>query len=396
MTKSKLRVGILGAGFLAKTRVRCYRRVYGVEVELVAVAARSLDRATAFAREHGIARACTAEQLCSAADIDVVDLCVPNALHRPFCERAAAHRKHVICTKPLSAYTGQDLGSSPEESAVQAIDRRRMLAVAVQDADAMLAATSAAGVQLCYGENWLYAPSLVKARELAASSGGRLLELRGQEAHSGSHSPFSKQWRAAGGGALLRLGAHPIGAALHWKREEAQRNGARVRPIWVQADVTDLTQVRGVQDGNRQITSGGHGVETWGCVTIAFDDGSRAVAFGADHLLGGMQSYVEAFGSNFRLRCNLSPNDQLQAFTSVDGTFAGQYLQEKLATQAGWSTPMPDEDWTSGQQGMIQAFCEGLARGERVSSDGQLGRDVVEIVYAAYVSAATGTRVLLS
>jgi predicted dehydrogenase len=120
------------------------------------------------------------------------------------------------------------------------------------------------------------------------------------------------------------------------------------------------------------------------------------VCFGGDHLLGGMQSYVEAFGSNFRVRCNLSPNDQVQAFASVDGTFAGQYLQEKLSTQAGWSTPMPDEDWTSGQQGMIQAFCASLARGERVTSDGKLGRDVVEIVYAAYVSAATGARVRLS
>ena len=51
MTKSKLRVGILGAGFLAKTRVRCYRRVYGVDVELVAVAARSQDRAAALDRK---------------------------------------------------------------------------------------------------------------------------------------------------------------------------------------------------------------------------------------------------------------------------------------------------------------------------------------------------------
>ena len=395
MTNPQLRIGILGKGFLAEARIRCYRRVHGVDVQIVAIAAGSLEGAQTFAQQHGIGRAMTVEQLCAENSIDVVDICVPNALHRPFCERAAAGNKHVICTKPLSAYTGQDLGADADEQAVIRQDRSHMLAVALRDADAMLTATRKANVQLCYAENWLYAPALQKARALAASSGGRLLEIRGQEAHSGSHSVFSKQWRATGGGALLRLGAHPIAAILQLKRDEAQRTNTRIRVVSVQAEVADLSQVRGVEDHNRKIQKAGNSVENWGCAILAFDDGSRAIAHGGDHLLGGMQSFVELFGSNFHLRCNLSPNDMVRAYASVDGTFSGQYLQEKLDTQAGWSTPMPDEDWTSGQQAMIQAFCEQLARGERVQSDGQLGRAVVEVIYSAYQSAATGSRVTL-
>ena len=44
--------------------------------------------------------------------------------------------------------------------------------------------------------------------------------MHGWEAHSGSHSPYSKDWRRTGGGALLRLGAHPSGAMLWFKQTE--------------------------------------------------------------------------------------------------------------------------------------------------------------------------------
>src|SRR5262252_6798828 len=277
MSQPKLRVGIVGAGFLARTRVRCYRRVFGVDVELAAVAARTPERAAAFAREHGIARALPADAVCADAGVDVVDLCVPNALHRHFCERAAAAGKHVICTKPLTAYTGQDLPADADEARVAAQDRRQMLAIALRDADAMLAATAAARVHLGYAENWLYAPALLKARALVRSSGGRMLEIRGQEAHSGSHSPFSRQWRHAGGGAMLRLGSHPIAAMLQLKRDEGQVRGAEVRVAAVQADVADLTRTSGIDPARMRLQGGGGAVETWGSAVLAFDDGSLGV-----------------------------------------------------------------------------------------------------------------------
>ncbi len=48
-----IRVAIVGTGFLAETRVRCWRRVHGVAVELVA-ASRDEAKAAAFAKEHGL------------------------------------------------------------------------------------------------------------------------------------------------------------------------------------------------------------------------------------------------------------------------------------------------------------------------------------------------------
>jgi hypothetical protein len=62
--------------------------------------------------------------------------------------------------------------------------------------------------------------------------------MRGGECHSGSHSPYSKRWRTAGGGALLRLGVHPIGAMLHLKRQEGlRRSGRPIRPRTVVAEL---------------------------------------------------------------------------------------------------------------------------------------------------------------
>jgi predicted dehydrogenase len=54
---------------------------------------------------------------------------------------------------------------------------------------------------------------------------------------------------------------------------------------------------------------------------------------------------------------------------------------------------MPDEDWTSGQLGMCQAFAANLLDGVAAESDGALGLEVVRVLYSAYVSAAEGRRV---
>ena len=90
--------------------------------------------------------------------IDVVDLCVPNSLHREMAEAAAC--KHVICTKPLTAYTGPDLPEGAIDADVAGRDRGEMLRVAEADARAMVEAAKQAGVQLLKGENWIYAPAV--------------------------------------------------------------------------------------------------------------------------------------------------------------------------------------------------------------------------------------------
>ncbi len=372
---SQLRVGLVGTGFLARTRARCWRRVHGVSVELAAVASRTPEAAAAFADEWGAASAhCEFEQLLGAG-VDLVDLCVPNHLHRSMTESAAAAGVPVLCTKPMAAYVGQDLGPEATAEEVASVERTSMLKVAVEDAEAMVAAAERAGVALHYGENWVHAPGLQRAAELTRAAGGRILELRGWESHSGSHSAYARDWRHAGGGALLRLGAHPIGAMIWLKRKE----GARA--VSVSAEVADLGR--------------GGGTESWGCAILSFDDGARGVAYGSDAMLGGMQSKLQILAEDHHLECNLSPHDLVRAWAPDPQTFGDAYIMEKVDNPAGWTTPLPDEDWSSGQQGLCQAVAEAVVEQRASEADGRLGLDVTRAVYAAYLSAAEGRRIEL-
>ena len=133
----------------------------------------------------------------------------------------------MVCTKPLTAYTGQDLPADATDADIAGRDPALMLEHATQEATAMVEAARSHGVQLMYGENWIFAPPVQRAEGLMTRSGGSILEMRGGEAHCGSHSPYSKIWRYTGGGALLRLGAHPIGTMLYLKQQEGV---ARKRP----------------------------------------------------------------------------------------------------------------------------------------------------------------------
>jgi predicted dehydrogenase len=387
-----VRVGLVGSGFLAEIRVRCYAQAAGRSGAIAGIASRDAAKARDFAAMHGVGPVFASfEEMIASAEIDAVDLCVPNHLHRPMAVAAAAAGKHIICTKPLAAYVGQDPGATDP---VGERDPETMLKVATADAQMMVEAAEKAGVLLCYGENWVYAPGFTKAAELASRAGGRLLEMRGWEAHSGSHSPYAKEWRHTGGGALLRLGAHPIGAMLRLKHEEGLAlDGKPVVPVAVVADVADLTRNPGLDDGNTRIATGWVDVENWGCCTITFSDGSRGIAVGSDNCLGGMESQLELSGSNFRTVVRMSPGDLVHSYAPDATVFGDAYIMEKTDTAAGWSTPMPGELWTSGQALMIQAFLEDIAAGRRPAADGRLGLAVTRVVYAAYVSARRGRRV---
>jgi xylose dehydrogenase (NAD/NADP) len=96
-----VRFGILSTALINQSVLRAARA--SEEVEVVAVASRNRDRATAYAREHGIARAHGAyDALLADPEVDVVYISLPNSLHIPWTMRALEAGKHVLCEKPLA------------------------------------------------------------------------------------------------------------------------------------------------------------------------------------------------------------------------------------------------------------------------------------------------------
>jgi len=72
------------------------------------------------------------------------------------------------------------------------------------------------------------------------------------------------------------------------------------------------------------------------------------------------------------------------------------YFNEKQETKAGHSFPNPDEEWMLGYPQEIQDFMEAIAFDRAPLSGLELAKQVVEVVYAGYVSIEEGRKVALS
>ncbi|MEV6447365.1 Gfo/Idh/MocA family oxidoreductase [Amycolatopsis sp. NPDC051716] len=98
-----LRIGILGAARIAPAAL--IKPASSVSpVSVTAVAARSRDRAQAFATRHGIPRVFAGyDELLADPDIDAVYNPLPNGLHGRWTLAALAAGKHVLCEKPFTA-----------------------------------------------------------------------------------------------------------------------------------------------------------------------------------------------------------------------------------------------------------------------------------------------------
>jgi predicted dehydrogenase len=390
-----VRIGLAGAGFAAGLHVRAYQACGRPPARVVAVASAHEDRARRLADASGVPDAYgDYRRLLDRPDVEVVDLCLPNHLHERVALDAAAAGKHLIVEKPLTGYFGGPGAASP----VGRTPRSVMLREALRSADTILAAAAGAGVRLMYAENFVYAPAIQRAKALVAQAGGPILEVRAQECHSGSHAAYARRWGEAGGGALLRLGAHPIGAALHLKRWEGEQRGGRPVPLRaVTCEVADLTgdpPFRALPaEGQRWLVHDWEDVESWACAVLTFADGSRATCLAADTVLGGMDDTVQLYLSNARINCNFTHSTALQVYAPDGTVFPGEPLQEKLSTNAGWSYPPLDMEYLLGYAPEIQDFVGAVAEDRPPVSDGLLGRAVVEAIYAAYLSAEQGRRV---
>jgi predicted dehydrogenase len=97
---SKIKVGVVGTGFIGPAHIEALRRLPNIEV--VALCEANIELATAKAAQLGIERACVFDELIAMDDIVSVHICTPNFLHYPQAKAALLAGKHVICEKPLA------------------------------------------------------------------------------------------------------------------------------------------------------------------------------------------------------------------------------------------------------------------------------------------------------
>jgi predicted dehydrogenase len=134
-------------------------------------------------------------------------------------------------------------------------------------------------------------------------------------------------------------------------------------------------------------------VETWASVVLGFSDGTKASVIASFAMLGGVRNVLEVYTTNSVYRANITPNNGFEVFTPDAAAFGTEYLHEKIESRTGWISAAPDEDWARGYPQEMQDFVECVDEERQPLSGLDLAADVVEVIYASYLSAAQGRRI---
>ena len=180
------RFGVLGVSHFAVKKMIPAMQA-GRDTPVVAIASRDRARAEAAAGALGIGKAYGSyEELLADPDIDGVYNPLPNHLHVPWAERAAAAGKHVLVEKPVAR---------------DAAEARRLLDV-----------RDAYGVLICEAAMVRVHPRWLAVRELVRK--GKLGELRRVHRHVRLRprrpATTSATTPDMGGGVLLDVGFYPV------------------------------------------------------------------------------------------------------------------------------------------------------------------------------------------
>jgi predicted dehydrogenase len=178
-----LRIGILGAANIAGSFMVGAKA--SSRIEVVAVASRDRARGEAFARDHGIARTCSYDDMIADRGIDAIYNPLPNSLHAEWSIAAARAGKHVLCEKPLA------LGEA--------------------EAQAMFAAADAGGSFLVEAFPYMFQPQTLELeRRIAAGDIGELRTMFAAFGFTIADPGNIRLDPALGGGALLDAGCYPV------------------------------------------------------------------------------------------------------------------------------------------------------------------------------------------
>ncbi len=187
----ELRVGVIGCGFMGRTHSNAYRRLnnfFPVEHRAVLKAICDVNgpKAQQYAATWGYERVETDwRKLVDAADIDLIDITVPNRFHCEIAVAAAKAGKMVCCEKPL--------------------------AMNVAEAQQMVEAVEAAKVPNMVWFNYRRVPSIALAKQIVDEGRiGKPFHYRATYLQDWTISPDVPQ----GGDALWRLDVKVAGSGV--------------------------------------------------------------------------------------------------------------------------------------------------------------------------------------
>src|SRR5680860_799299 len=183
----KIKVAIIGAGFIAHYHVRGLKAIPNVQI--VAVVASKKESADKFALQYDIGQ--TFIDISKVAENGAVDaalICTPNKFHAPYAIEFLKSGKHVFIEKPM---------------AMNAAEGQQIEKIAKQYDQSVIV-----------GHMWRFDADVNYVKETIASGKlGKIFKTKGYGIHEnwGPTGWFTKK-ELAGGGALADMGVHAIDA----------------------------------------------------------------------------------------------------------------------------------------------------------------------------------------
>ena len=326
----RVRLGLVGAGgFGAYTAELIDRQP---EIDLVGVADVDHDKAEQLGQARGIPFWTNHRSLLDHCDCDAVAVVTPHATHRDIVVDAAAAGRHVFCEKTM--------------------------AITVADCHDMVEAAELHGVKLMVGHKRRFRPAAVAIRRALADAGlGRPLAVN-VRGYFGRHITGFWRERRLCGGLLYWAGVHDVDTLRHLFGDVATVYaviGPKLRP-----EISDQEDAISVALTFRSGVLGSLQVSTF----------------------FPMATYQTAFG--FDIVCERGGI----AYSAQDLTITSQVENHPPHTaqlENNSAVVAYDKEWSS--------FAAWLLRDEPPVLTGEDGLRCVEILQAAYLSAATGARV---
>lgn len=341
----KVGVGLIGSGFISAIHAESLQRCSGAVI--LAAASPTTGHAEAFAARWGIPHhRSDYRSLLEMPEIDLIVVGVPNHLHCEVAVAAFDAGKHVVVEKPL--------------------------AMNLAEADRMIDAARRAGRKLMYAEELCFAPKYVRLKALLDSGAlGTPTMIKQSEKHDGPHADHFWDVDRSGGGVTMDMGCHAV-QFFRWLLP-----GAAVTSVYAQLS-TQVHASRTRGDDNALLVLEFDG----GCVGLAEESWTKP---------GGMDDRAEVHGSRGVAYADLLRGNAIETYSAV----GYDYAVEKAGSTVGWSYTIYEEAWNYGFPQEMAHFVDCVRTDAEPLVTGEDGRAVLEVLFAAYASAAAGAKVRL-
>ncbi len=376
-----LKLGIIGAGFVANFHARALKQVRNVEVAGVV----ALDRANEFSatiQKNGLGAGKVYNRVGEMAkNVDAIALCAPNFVRVRLVEEIAeavkkgAQLKGLICEKPLARNVGE---------------ARRLVDLANE-----------AGLKTAYFENQIFMkPIQAQLAQLAPlqKTMGPLVLTRASEEHGGPHEAWFWDPTRQGGGVLSDMGCHSI-AAGWYALTPIGKPVTFLQPISVLADCALLKwgqpQWREKLLKERGVDYAKTPAEDYATGMVTYRNPETGQIVKAQFTVSwmfekqGLRLFMDGMGPGYAFEVN-TLNSVLQIFigdvAAQAAANAEMALEKSTASRGLLAVQYNEADlygYTDENEDAIRAFLNG--------QDGMLpwsyGLEIARLVMAAYLSA---------